>query len=136
VGRGTDTPFEILGAPWIQGAELAAEMNRRAVPGARFGTALFTPREGVYAGEYCQGVSIKITDRAALRSLSMGVEIADALHRLYPEKFRLAKIVELLGSQSTVERLARGEAPTQIVASWRSDLDKFRAMREKYLLYH
>jgi len=136
VGRGTDTPFEVLGAPWIQGAELAAEMNRRAVPGVRFEAALFTPREGVYAGEYCEGVSIQITDRGALRSVTMGLEIADALHRLYPGKFQLGKIVELLGSQSTVDRLARGEEPARIVEGWRDDLDKFRAVREKYLIYH
>jgi uncharacterized protein YbbC (DUF1343 family) len=136
VGRGTDRPFEILGAPWIKGAELAAELNRHDVHAVKFEATLFTPGEEFYAGEYCGGVSIQITDRAALRSMTMGLEIADALHRLYPEKFQLAKIVELLGSQSTVERLAHGEVPLQIVESWRTDLDKFRAMREKYLLYH
>jgi uncharacterized protein YbbC (DUF1343 family) len=136
VGRGTDTPFEVFGAPWIQGAELTAELNRRAVPGVRFQTTTFTPDEGLYKGQYCQGMSISITDRNALQSMRMGLEIAATLHRLYPQQFHLEKIMELLGSQSTVERLKRGDAPAQIVESWSADLDKFRAMREKYLLYH
>ena len=68
--------------------------------------------------------------------MRMGLEIADALHRIYPDRFQLDKIVELLGSQSTVDRLKRGDAPADIVAGWSADLDKFRAMREKYLLYH
>jgi uncharacterized protein YbbC (DUF1343 family) len=136
VGRGTDTPFELIGAPWIQGAELTAELNRRVVSGVRFTTTTFTPDEGLYKGQYCLGVSISITDRNALQSMRMGLEIAAALHRLYPQQFHLEKIIELLGSQATLERLQRGDAPAQIVAGWSADLDKFRAMRENYLLYH
>lgn len=136
VGRGTDTPFELFGAPWIQGPELTAELNRRAVPGVRFQTTTFTPDEALYKGQYCQGVSISITVRAALQSMRVGLEIAAALHRLFPQQFHLEKIIELLGSQSTLVRLQRGEAPAEIVASWSAELDKFRAMREKYLLYH
>jgi len=136
VGRGTDTPFEMFGAPWIQGAELTAELNRRAVPGVRFQTTTFTPDDGVYKGQYSQGVSISITNRNALQSMRMGLEIAATLHRLYPQQFHLEKIIELLGSQSTLERMQRGDAPAQIVTSWSAELDKFRAMREKYLLYH
>jgi uncharacterized protein YbbC (DUF1343 family) len=136
VGRGTDTPFELFGAPWIQAAELTAELNRRAVPGVRFQTTLFTPDEGLYKGQYCQGVSIVITNRAELKSMRMGLEIAAALHRLYPQQFHLEKIIELLGSQATLERLERGDDPARIIAGWSDDLEKFRAMRAKYLLYH
>jgi len=136
VGRGTDTPFGVVGAPWIQGAELAGELNRRAVPGVKFQTALFTPDDGIYKGVYCRGVSIAITERAALDSMRMGLEIADALHRLYPKQFQLEKINELLGSRATMDQLDRRVEPALIVASWREQLDKFRAMREKYLLYH
>jgi uncharacterized protein YbbC (DUF1343 family) len=136
VGRGTDTPFELIGAPWTQAAELAAELNRRAVPGVRFQTILFVPDDGLYKGQYCQGVSIIITNRAELNSMRMGLEIASALHRLYPQQFHLEKIIELLGSGATVKRLERGEEPARIVADWSGDLDKFRAMRAKYLLYH
>jgi uncharacterized protein YbbC (DUF1343 family) len=136
VGRGTDTPFELIGAPWIQGAELAAELNRRATPGVKFQTTLFTPEDVLYKGVYCQGVSITLTDSGALNSTRMGLEIAGALHRLYPQQFHLEKIIELLGSRETVERLKHGDEPAHIIAGWAADLEKFRAMRAKYLLYH
>ena len=64
-----------------------------------------------------------------------GLEIADALHRLYPAQFHLEKIIELLGSQSTIDQLEHGDAPADIIAGWAADLDRFRAMRAKYLLY-
>jgi uncharacterized protein YbbC (DUF1343 family) len=136
VGRGTDAPFEIIGAPWIRAVEFAAALEGRKIPGVRFRAAQFTPTDGLYSGQPCQGVSITISNRAELQSVRMGLEIADALHRMYPDRFQLDKMVELLGSQSTVDRLKRGDAPADIVAGWSADLDKFRAMREKYLLYH
>jgi uncharacterized protein YbbC (DUF1343 family) len=136
VGRGTDAPFEIIGAPWIRADEFATALESRKIPGVRFRAAQFTPTDGLYSGQPCQGVSIAISDRAELQSVRMGLEIADALHRMYPDRFQLDKIVELLGSQSTVDRLKRGDAPADIVAGWSADLAKFRAMREKYLLYH
>jgi len=138
VGRGTDTPFELFGGPWIEAAELAAELNRRAVPGVRFQATLFTPDNGLYKGQYCQGVSLIITNRAELNSMRMGLEIAAALHRLYPQQFHLEKIIDLLGSQATLDRLERGDDPARIIAGWADDLEKFRAVRAKYLLllYH
>ncbi len=136
VGRGTDTPFEILGAPWIRAGELAVALGRRKIPGVSFAPAQFTPRDGPYRGEQCQGVTISVTKRDQLQSLRMGIEIADVLYRMYPQKFQLEKIIELLGSQSTIDRLKRGDPPAEIVSGWSADLDKFRAMREKYLLYH
>jgi uncharacterized protein YbbC (DUF1343 family) len=136
VGRGTDTPFELFGAPWIQAAELTAALNSRGIPGVQFETTLFTPDDGLYKGEYCQGVSIIITSRGELDSMRVGLEIAAALHHFYPQKFHLAKIIQLLGAQTTLEQLQRGEDPTRIIAGWSGDLDKFRAIRAKYLLYH
>jgi uncharacterized protein YbbC (DUF1343 family) len=136
VGRGTDAPFEIIGAPWIRADEFAAALESRKIPGVRFRAAQFTPTDGLYNGQLCQGISIAISNRAELQSMRMGLEIADALHRMYPDRFQLDKIVELLGSQSTVDRLKRGDGPADIVAGWSADLDKFRATREKYLLYH
>jgi uncharacterized protein YbbC (DUF1343 family) len=135
VGRGTDTPFEIVGAPWIRGADLAADLNRREIPGVTFSTTIFTPNEGLYNGQYCQGVSIAISDRESLRSIRVGLEIADALHRMYPKEFHLEKIILLLGSRATIEALARRDAPAEIIRRWAPELEKFRAVREKYLLY-
>ena len=136
VGRGTDTPFEILGAPWIEANAFAAALTRREIPGVSFSSAEFNPSSDLYHGQLCHGVRIEITSRDSFRSMRMGLEIADVLHRMYTDHFDLDKINELLGSQSTVDRLKRGDAPADIVAGWAADLDKFRQMREKYLLYH
>lgn len=135
VGRGTAAPFEILGAPWIHGAQFAVALERRKIPGVSFSPTQFTPTEGIYKGQACRGVRIAITNRDALRSMRMGLEIADALHRMYPGDFHLDKVIELLGSQATIDRLERGDSPADIVAGWSADIEKFRAMREKYLLY-
>ena len=136
VGRGTDTPFEILGGPWIQADAIAATLTRRAIPGVAFAPAQFAPTSDLYRGQVCGGVRIAIVDRDSFRSMRMSLEIADVLRRMYADHFDLDKINELLGSQMTIDRLSRGNAPAEIVASWSGDLDKFRAMREKYLLYH
>lgn len=135
VGRGTDSPFEIVGAPWIRADEFAADLNQRRIPGVSFAPADFTPSEGTYSRQLCSGVRITVINRDSLGSVRMGLEIAVALHRMYPERFQLDKIIGLLGSQSTLDRLKRGDAPADIVAGWSSDLEKFREMREKYLLY-
>ena len=135
VGRGTDTPFEIVGAPWVNGPEFAADLSGRKIPGVQFTPTLFTPRDGLYKNNYCQGISVAITDRAELRAMRIGLEIAAALHRLYPKQFHLEKTVELLGAKDTIERLERGEDPARIIECWQDDLAKFRAMRKKYLLY-
>ncbi|MGH9747566.1 MAG: exo-beta-N-acetylmuramidase NamZ family protein, partial [Candidatus Acidiferrales bacterium] len=109
VGRGTPTPFELFGAPSIDSPALLAELNRGAVPGVQFAAAQFTPSSGVYSGQVCNGISIEVRDRDAFQPVLMGLEIASALHRLYPEKFQVAKMIELLGSQSTIDRLERGD---------------------------
>jgi uncharacterized protein YbbC (DUF1343 family) len=136
VGRGTNAPFEVLGAPWIDAEAFAAELNRRTIPGLRFESVRFIPRENPYNDESCQGVRIRITDRDSFRSMRMGLEIAEALNQMYPGQFQLEQVMTLLGSQSTIDRLKRGDAPQDIIASWSAALDKFRNMREKYLLYH
>jgi uncharacterized protein YbbC (DUF1343 family) len=135
VGRGTATPFEIVGAPWIHGEEFSAALARRHIPGVRFAAARFTPESDLYHGQACQGVAISIINRDRLDSMRMGLEIAAALQRMYPGQFQLEKTIELLGSQSTLDRLKRGDAPADIVSGWATDLEKFRMMREKYLLY-
>jgi uncharacterized protein YbbC (DUF1343 family) len=136
VGRGTDTPFELFGAPWIHAAELVSELNRGKIPGVTFASTKFTPSEGVYHGQPCEGVSLTVTDRASFRSLLMGLEIIEALNRLYPQNFQIGKTIELLGSESTVSRLERADGARAIIAGWSADLENFRALRQKYLLYH
>jgi uncharacterized protein YbbC (DUF1343 family) len=135
VGRGTSQPFEVIGAPWIRGEQLAAELNRRATPGVQFEPAKFTPDSGLYKGEPCEGVTVVLTDRGALPAMRMGVEIADALGNLYPGKFEPQKLIELLGNDKTVQQLAKGGDPAAVVASWNEDLASFRSLRSKYLIY-
>jgi uncharacterized protein YbbC (DUF1343 family) len=135
VGRGTSTPFETFGAPWIDADRFAAELNRRNIPGVRFATAHFTPTSAIYVGSVCGGVAISITDPDAVRSMTMGLEIASLLHKMYPEEFHLDKIIALLGSGSAIAGLQKGDSPEDIVAGWAPDLAAFRQMRQSYLLY-
>jgi uncharacterized protein YbbC (DUF1343 family) len=136
VGRGTPTPFEQFGAPWIDSGVLLTELSRRELKGVRFAATQFTPASGQYSGALCKGVSIDLQDRQTFQPIMMGLEIASVLHQLYPTEFHVEKMIELLGSQATVDRLVRGDDPKEIESGWTSDLDRFRTMREKYLLYH
>ncbi len=135
VGRGTDRPFERIGAPWIRGEELAAYLNRRAIPGVRFEPEKFTTDSGLYKGDLCEGVRVVLTNRDALQSMRMGIEIALALGKLYPGKFETSKMTELVGNPETIRQLVNGGDPATIMAGWTNDLEKFQKTREKYLLY-
>jgi uncharacterized protein YbbC (DUF1343 family) len=135
VGRGTDTPFEIVGAPWIRSDQLLAELNARKIPGIEFRAAKFTPTSDAHKGVVCEGVRFTVTDRSAFKSVPNGMEFAEALHKLYPDHFQIAKMIVLVGSQSTVDALQNGVPVDHIIASWSDDLAKFRTMRAKYLLY-
>jgi uncharacterized protein YbbC (DUF1343 family) len=136
VGRGTEAPFEEFGAPWINGEEVAAELNARNLPGVRFANQPFIPVSGLYAGQHCGGVGIRVTDRAAVRSMTIGLEIAAVLLKKYPEQFQVAKIVDLLGSDETLKQLQAGTSPAEIVAGWSKSLSDFDAVRRRYFLYH
>jgi uncharacterized protein YbbC (DUF1343 family) len=107
----------------------------RQIPGVSFTATTFTPSDGLYKSEACAGVKLAITDRDAFDSIRTGLEIADALHRLYPERFEVTKLMDLLASQTTVDALIAYQAPSGIIASWDGDLAEFRALRAKYLLY-
>jgi uncharacterized protein YbbC (DUF1343 family) len=136
VGRGTDTPFEQLGAPWIDGTELAAVLNARAIPGIRFYPVTFTPAPGAkLAGQACHGVFMIVTDRDRLRPVRVGLEIATALSRRYGQQFRLEDAAALFGSKAMLERIRNGDDPAAIAASWAADEAKWRLTRAKYLLY-
>jgi uncharacterized protein YbbC (DUF1343 family) len=135
VGRGTDSAFLELGAPWIKPEELLAELKRRLIAGVTFEAKTFTPKTGPYAGEKCKGVGLTVRERDGYRSMLTGLEIAEALHKFYPQQFQIAKMITLLGSPSTVERLERGDDPKAIEGGWGGELAKFQAMRTKYLIY-
>ena len=135
VGRGTDTPFEQLGAPWIDGVQLSDALNARQIPGARFYPVRFTPVSSKYAKEECQGVFVIVTDRTALRPVRLGLEVASALHRLYGAKFELESAARLFGSKDTLARIRAGDDPAAIAASWNAGEARWRLLRAKYLLY-
>jgi uncharacterized protein YbbC (DUF1343 family) len=135
VGRGTEVPFEEFGAPWMNGEEVAAELNAKNLPGLHFANQTFIPVSGLYAGQHCAGVGIKVTDRAAVRSMRMGLEIAAVLQRKYPTYFETAKTVKLLDNEETVRQLQAGTPPEQIVAGWAKDLTAYDQVRRKYFLY-
>jgi len=136
VGRGTDTPFEVFGAPWIEARALAQFLNHRFLPGLRFFPVDFTPQKPYpYAGELCHGVRVLLTDRNVLDAPELGLEIASALHRLYPEKFQLEKMKTNLANQSILDDLAAGRDPQRIAESWLPALDAFEQERQKVLLY-
>jgi uncharacterized protein YbbC (DUF1343 family)/CubicO group peptidase (beta-lactamase class C family) len=135
VGRGTDTPFELLGAPWIKGKELAQYLNARNISGARFVPISFTPSASNYSGQRCEGVNIFVVERNALDSGELGIELASALHKLYPEQYHMERLIELLGNQSVYDAIAVGQDPRRIAEDWREPLEKFLQVRQKYLIY-
>jgi uncharacterized protein YbbC (DUF1343 family) len=135
VGRGTDTPFELLGAPWIKAAELAQYLNARNISGVRFVPLSFTPGASVHSGKKCEGVNIILIDRNALDAAELGIELASALHKLYPEQFHMDRMIELLDSQSVFDAIASGQDPRRIADDWQAPLEKFLQVRQKYLIY-
>lgn len=135
VGRGTDTPFELLGAPWIKAGELAQYLNAREISGVRFVPMSFVPSANPYSGQKCQGVNIILVERNAFDAPELGVEIASALHKLYPEQFHMERMIDLLVNQSAYDALAKGEDPRRIAEDWREPLEKFQELRRKYLIY-
>ncbi|HKN82244.1 MAG TPA: exo-beta-N-acetylmuramidase NamZ domain-containing protein, partial [Pyrinomonadaceae bacterium] len=135
VGRGTDTPFEVVGAPWVQADRFAEYLNERGLPGVRFVPLRFTPSASVFKDQQCGGVNIIVTDRAAFRPLFTGIEMALALRKLYPNEWKVDNYLRLLVNADTLERVKRGESAREIVASWNPGLEEFRRARAAALLY-
>ena len=135
VGRGTQTPFEEFGAPWLNSDDVASALHGRHLPGLYFTAQPFIPIVGLYSGERCGGVAVRITERGAVRSMRMGLEIAMILHRLYPQQFDPEKLLLLIGNSDTIQQLQSGTLSEKIVASWAASLSTFDQIRRKYFLY-
>lgn len=135
VGRGTSRPFEVLGAPWIDGEALARYLDRRGIPGVRFVAAEFVPGSDRYAGRLCHGIGVTVTDRDRLDAGEFGLELTAALYRLYPDRFRLAAVTSMVGSRRVVAGIAAGDDPRDMARAWTADLDAYGRVRAKYLLY-
>jgi uncharacterized protein YbbC (DUF1343 family)/CubicO group peptidase (beta-lactamase class C family) len=135
VGRGTNTPFEVVGAPWMDGRKLASYLNGRKLKGVRFVPLRFTPNASVFKDKECGGVNIVIVDRAAFSPLRTGIEIAVALRRLYPDDWKVDDYGRLLVNAETLARVKRSDAPEEIIQSWRGSLADFNKRRATALLY-
>ncbi len=135
VGRGTDTPFEVVGAPWIDGRRLAAHLNARRLPGIRFYPVEFRPSASKFRGESCGGIHMIVTDRRRLQSVAVGIHLACALRDLFGEQWDTTRYGRLLGDAGTLAALRRG-APAQVILErWRAELRAFARRRQKALLY-
>jgi uncharacterized protein YbbC (DUF1343 family) len=135
VGRGTDTPFEVVGAPWIKPQEFATYLNARKIPGVRFVPLHFTPTGAMYPNQECGGVNIVLTDRELLDSPEMGLEIASALHALYPQQWQAGKMNDLFDNQDAFTALMLNVDPRRIAEQYREPLETWQKTRQKYLLY-
>ena len=135
VGRGTDTPFEIVGAPYIDDGKLAQQLNESALAGVRFLPVQFTPSSSIFKGQLCRGVYILLTNRDACNVVDIGLQMAKYIHRLHPSEFDLEKISHLLMHPQTLEAIRADKPLTEIRAGWQKDIDAFRKTRAKYLLY-
>lgn len=135
VGRGTDSPFEQVGAAFIGGRELAAYLNARQIPGVRVYPTSFTPTESNLKGKRTEGVRFEITNRDLFDSTRLGIELAGALQALYPGKLDYKINARLIGSDDTIRRIAAGEDPRSIVDGFSDSVSRFVQLRAKYLLY-
>jgi uncharacterized protein YbbC (DUF1343 family) len=135
VGRGTDTPFELIGAPWLDGQKLASELNGRGVTGVTFVPIEFSPTSSKFANQKCGGINIVITDRSRLEPLRTGLEIAAQLRRVYPDKWEAKSYDRLLGNQKTLQALLEGNSADQIEAVAREGVSDFLRRRQKHLIY-
>ncbi len=135
VGRGTDRPFEFLGAPYIDDRALAAAINAAALPGLVAIPVRFTPRASVFAGRECGGVQFIITGREIFRSLDLGIVLATALQRLYPGDVKIERLAKLLAHPPTLEAIRVGKSLAEVKALWTADRSIFDARRAASLIY-
>ena len=135
VGRGTDEPFEWLGAPWIDGPALARQLNGAALPGVRFIPRKRTPSSSVYAGEVCNGVDLVVTARDAFSASRTAITLATTLFALHGDDWDPERLPPLWGRPEVIDQLRAGMTPERIAEAWQKDLDAFLAARSRYLLY-
>jgi len=135
VGRGTDTPFEIIGAPWLDGQKLAKYLNEKNMPGVRFVPIRFTPKSSVFVGENCGGINIIITNRNIYKSVQTGMEIALGLRKIFPNDWKPDNYNRLLGNAEIFELVRRAETVQVIETTQKKKIDEFIANRARFLLY-
>lgn len=135
VGRGTDTPFEVLGAPFIDGEALARNVRARGVPGLLVEEVTFTPKASPHQGKACHGLRLRVTDRARFAPVRAAVTIALALQELYPTEWDVDHVDRMLQSKPALEAIKAGKSLDTVVGTWSAGLAAFVKRREKFLLY-
>jgi uncharacterized protein YbbC (DUF1343 family) len=135
VGRGTDTPFQTVGAPWFRAKEMAAYLNGLNLPGVSFLARRFRPEASVYKGEECKGLDILLVNRKVFDPVLMGLELLGAVLKFHPKEFQLESVIRLLGNDEAATRLKRGESGREILKAMRGELNEFLRVRAKHLLY-
>lgn len=135
VGRGTDTPFEVIGADWLDGQALAAYLNKRMVPGIRFHAVELKPSSSNFAGKTIPGVRMVVSDREGFSSLRLGLEIAAAIEKLHPGKIDWEANARLIGNREAIEGIRKGVDPRNLEPRLQEAAARFAAQRGAYLLY-
>lgn len=135
VGRGTDRPFEVIGAPWIEPRRLAAELNASRLPGVKFIPLVFTPTASTHRGSLCSGVNLVLTDRDRFDSVNTGMTMISVLHKLYREKFDIDRVLRLLGNEKALGALKAGQPPTTVLRDAQPEMAQFLSRRDKALIY-
>jgi uncharacterized protein YbbC (DUF1343 family)/CubicO group peptidase (beta-lactamase class C family) len=135
VGRGTELPFEVIGAPWLDGAKLAERCNALDLPGVRFVRIAFAPTASKFAGQRCGGVRFVVTDRDAYQSVRTGLHVAVQLRQLHPDAWQASAYGRLLGNQAVLDALLDGRGVAELEAIAEADIKAFVKRREAFLLY-
>jgi uncharacterized protein YbbC (DUF1343 family) len=135
VGRGTDRPFEWIGAPWLDGAKLAAALNSAGLPGVRVVPMTLTPSSSVHAKKVCGGVNIIVDEWSKFDPLKTGLTIAVALRDLFPDGWQTERYDRLLVHTATYEGFKAGKSVPELTKNWAGDLRAFRERRKPHLLY-
>jgi uncharacterized protein YbbC (DUF1343 family) len=136
VGRGTDRPFEVLGAPWIEPRRFAAALQAAKIPGVRAVPLFFEPSADKHRGVRCGGIGLTVTDAEKLNSVLLGLSLISVLHRLYPNNFEMDKVLALLGNAEAMEKLQAGRSPAEVLRAGSSRMQEFMAKRQRALIYN
>ena len=135
VGRGTETPFELFGAPWIDADALAQALTRLGLPGVAFRPLQFTPDASKFEAELCHGIGIRITDRERFDPLRTGLEIAARLQGMYPQQWEIESYIRLLGNDAVWQAVRSGRPYAETLALYEPALEAFKQRRVQYLIY-
>ena len=133
--KGLERPFEQIGAPWINSAELIEELRNRKIKGVKYIPVRFTPKEHKYKDQQCEGVFFNIIDRDNFQPVKFGIHLLQALYKLYPQNLEIDKLWHITRSEKLIADLKNLTPVDEIIKSWKADLLQFKNRREKFLLY-